>query len=68
MVCHLKLEVKETFYITTTCPVAVSNAGPMTITTDPNVHINAINNLNAHGGGDCPELAMTGLILALQNT
>eukprot|EP00058_Branchiostoma_floridae_P004007 XP_002589495.1 hypothetical protein BRAFLDRAFT_88354 [Branchiostoma floridae] len=46
----------------------MSDAGPMTITTDPNVHINAINNLNAHGGGDCPELAMTGLILALQNT
>ncbi|CAH1239107.1 VWA7 [Branchiostoma lanceolatum] len=44
------------------------DAGPMSITTDPNVHISAINALNAHGGGDCPELALTGLILALQNT
>ncbi|CAH1253066.1 VWA7 [Branchiostoma lanceolatum] len=46
----------------------MSNAGPMTITRDSTVYINAINALNAHGGGDCPEMAMTGLELALQNT
>ncbi|XP_078597567.1 von Willebrand factor A domain-containing protein 7-like [Branchiostoma floridae x Branchiostoma japonicum] len=46
----------------------MSDAGPMTITRDSAVYINAINALNAHGGGDCPELSMTGLELALQNT
>ncbi|XP_019616173.1 PREDICTED: von Willebrand factor A domain-containing protein 7-like isoform X2 [Branchiostoma belcheri] len=46
----------------------MSDAGPMTITRDSTVYTAAINALNAHGGGDCPELSMTGLELALQNT
>ncbi|CAH1264800.1 VWA7 [Branchiostoma lanceolatum] len=46
----------------------MSDAGNMTITRNSTVYIDAINALNAHGGADCPEMAMTGLELALQNT
>ena len=37
----------------------------MTVTSDAKVVIEAVNNLNAHGGGDCPEPGMTGLYQAL---
>ena len=39
--------------------------GPVTVTSDANVVIEAVNNLTANGGGDCPELGMTGLYQAL---
>ena len=37
----------------------------MTVTSDAKVVIEAVNNLTANGGGDCPELGMTGLYQAL---
>ncbi|TKS82851.1 von Willebrand factor A domain-containing protein 7 [Collichthys lucidus] len=39
--------------------------GPLTRTTDPNVFKNAINSLTATGGGDLPEMSLSGLQLAL---
>ncbi|XP_071362498.1 von Willebrand factor A domain-containing protein 7-like isoform X2 [Trachinotus anak] len=39
--------------------------GPLTKTTDPNVFKNAINSLSADGGGDSPEMSLSGLQLAL---
>ena len=41
--------------------------GPVTKTSDPQEVINAVNSLSANGGGDCPELGMTGLKLAMLN-
>jgi hypothetical protein len=38
--------------------------GPVTTTDDPNQFIAAINSLFASGGGDCPELSMTGMLNA----
>ena len=37
----------------------------MTVTSDADVVIKAVNRLHANGGGDCPELGMTGLYNAL---
>ena len=37
----------------------------MTVTSKGDVVIEAVNNLIATGGGDCPELGMTGLYQAL---
>ena len=39
--------------------------GPVTVTNDAKTVIDAVNKLKATGGGDCPELAMTGLYKAL---
>ncbi|XP_068572631.1 von Willebrand factor A domain-containing protein 7-like [Cebidichthys violaceus] len=39
--------------------------GPLTKTTDPNVFKNAIDSLSATGGGDFPEMSLSGLQLAL---
>ncbi|XP_070839250.1 von Willebrand factor A domain-containing protein 7-like [Chaetodon trifascialis] len=39
--------------------------GPLTRTTDPNAFKNAINALTATGGGDAPEMSLSGLRLAL---
>jgi hypothetical protein len=39
--------------------------GPLTVTSDPEVFKAAINALSAAGGGDCPELAMSGMLAAL---
>ena len=39
--------------------------GPVTVTSDAQRAIDAVNNLTATGGGDCPELGMTGLYQAL---
>ncbi|KAM4547258.1 von Willebrand factor A domain-containing protein 7-like [Fundulus diaphanus] len=39
--------------------------GPLIRTTDPNVFKNEINSLTANGGGDAPEMSLSGLQLAL---
>ncbi|KAI4814303.1 hypothetical protein KUCAC02_003503 [Chaenocephalus aceratus] len=39
--------------------------GPLLKTTDPNVFKNAIDSLRAEGGGDSPEMSLSGLQLAL---
>ncbi|XP_076606906.1 von Willebrand factor A domain-containing protein 7-like [Chaetodon auriga] len=39
--------------------------GPLTRTTDPNAFKKAINSLTATGGGDAPEMSLSGLRLAL---
>jgi len=39
--------------------------GPVTVTDDPNVFKSAISALFASGGGDCPELSMTGMLQGL---
>ena len=39
--------------------------GPVTVTSDAEVVIEAVNNLTANGEGECPELGMTGLYQAL---
>ena len=41
------------------------DVGPVTVTNDAEVVIEAVNKLTASGGGDCPELGMTGLYQAL---
>jgi hypothetical protein len=39
--------------------------GPLTVTSDPDEYKAAISALTASGGGDCPELAMAGMLDAL---
>lgn len=39
--------------------------GPVTVTSDPDEVLQAVNSLKANNGGDCPELGMTGLYQAL---
>jgi von Willebrand factor A domain-containing protein 7 len=39
--------------------------GPVTVTDDPDVFKSAISALFASGGGDCPELSMTGMLQGL---
>ena len=46
---------------------SVLGFGPVTKTEKPVVMIAALNALRASGGGDYPEMAFSGLILALQN-
>jgi uncharacterized repeat protein (TIGR01451 family) len=41
------------------------SVGPLTVTEDPDQFIAAINGLYANGGDDCPELAQTGMLQAL---
>ena len=41
--------------------------GPPIVTQESNEFLNHLDNLRASGGGDCPELAMSGLQLALIN-
>jgi hypothetical protein len=41
------------------------SVGPTRVTTDPDVFKGSIGGLFASGGGDCPELAMTGMLQAL---
>ena len=44
------------------------SVGPVTVTTDANALINALNGLSASGGGDCPELSQAGMLGALAAT
>jgi hypothetical protein len=44
------------------------DVGPVLTTDDPEVAKQTVNSLRAHGGGDCPELGMSGLYLALLNS
>jgi dockerin type I repeat protein len=41
------------------------SVGPVTVTGDPDIFKQAINALTASGGGDCPELAMAGILNAV---
>ena len=43
----------------------MTEVGPITVTSNPDEVIEAVNSLKAHGGLDCPELGMTGLYQAL---
>ena len=43
----------------------ILEVGPITVTSDAKTVIEAVNNLTLSGGGDCPELGMTGLYQAL---
>ena len=43
----------------------ILGVGPVTVTSDAKTVIEAVNNLTITGGGDCPELGMTGLYQAL---
>lgn len=43
------------------------DVGPVTVTDDPDEFRAAISVLSANEGGDCPELAMTGMLQALNN-
>lgn len=43
----------------------ITDVGPVTVTSNPEEVIQAVNSLKAHKGGDCPELGMTGLYEAL---
>ena len=42
-----------------------TDVGPVTVTNDAKTVVDAVNKLKPTGGGDCPELAMTGLYQAL---
>ena len=43
----------------------IVEVGPVTVTSNAKKAIDAVNKLTANGGGDCPELGMTGLYQAL---
>ena len=45
--------------------IITTEVGPVTVTNDAQRAIAAVNSLTANGGGDCPELGMTGLYQAL---
>ncbi|XP_070537057.1 von Willebrand factor A domain-containing protein 7-like [Ptychodera flava] len=49
-------------------PFSDPGYGPVYKTTDPEEFRAAISNLTADGGGDCPELSMTGIELAILNS
>lgn len=42
--------------------------GPAYVTGDPRQAMQSVNALSANGGGDCPEMGMSGLLLALLNS
>uniref|UniRef100_H2ZHT0 Hemicentin-1-like von Willebrand factor A domain-containing protein n=1 Tax=Ciona savignyi TaxID=51511 RepID=H2ZHT0_CIOSA len=42
--------------------------GPITVTSNANTFTTAIDRLYAHGGGDAPELALRGILLAVENS
>ena len=46
----------------------ILGVGPVLTTSDPDVAKNTANALIADGGGDCPEMGMSGLYLALLNS
>lgn len=43
------------------------DVGPVLITRDPNEFLDAVNKLDAQGGGDCPEMSLTGILKAAQS-
>lgn len=43
------------------CSCIISDYGPLTRTTDPHVFKQRLNALAAHGGGDAPEMCLSGL-------
>ena len=43
-----------------------TDIGPLTVTDNADECIDALRDLYAHGGGDCPELSMAGINAALQ--
>lgn len=45
--------------------IDLTEVGPVTVTSNPDEVIQAVNSLRAHEGGDCPELGMTGLYRTL---
>ncbi|KAJ7382675.1 hypothetical protein OS493_033733 [Desmophyllum pertusum] len=59
------LEKKGTSFTYILVPFNDPDVGPVTVTSDAQQVIDAVNNLTANGGGDCPELGMTGLYQAL---
>nr|XP_009859948.1 inter-alpha-trypsin inhibitor heavy chain H3 [Ciona intestinalis] len=42
--------------------------GPITVTSNPDTFKASIDRLHAHGGGDAPELALRGILLAIENS
>ena len=59
------LAIYNSYYLSCYSHYAISDVGPVTVTNDAQEVIEAVNNLTANGGGDCPELGMTGLYQAL---
>jgi len=41
------------------------DVGPVTVTTDPVEFQQKLRNMRVHGGGDCPEMTVTGIMKAL---
>ncbi len=48
--------------------ICLIGVGPVLTTGDPEVAKQTVNGLRANGGGDCPELGMSGLYLAVLNS
>jgi len=46
-------------------PFSDPSVGPPTVTDDPDTFKTALSRLSASGGGDCPDLSMSGALLAL---
>ncbi|CAH3040735.1 unnamed protein product [Porites evermanni] len=59
------LEKKGSSFTYILVPFSDPGVGPVTVTSDAKTVIEAVNNLTITGGGDCPELGMTGLYQAL---
>ena len=46
----------------------IVDVGPETVTTDPAAFQKGLDAMSVNGGGDCPELALGGIKMAMENS
>ena len=44
----------------------ITEIGPVTVTTDHNAFRESLQRVSVHGGGDCPEMTLGAILLALE--